>query len=645
MTVTPTNSLANDSNLSTKNRFFSRIQTFMSERLIETIGASLLLSIILFGFSGLNLWKTYRGFRETIVKNFNLQKLSDRTTYLDEVLTMSAYMGASSGNLEWVERYQSYEPQLTKVIEELIEIDPTIAADFDQTKTANDKLVEYETRAFELLRQGKKQEADKLLFSKDYAEQKQIYTQGVEKTIARIQANIDRQLETYESSLLWSVVAAGVSLPLIILTCALAFSAVKTYIRDRDKAQKSLSTSQSSLQKLNASLEQQAQQLEAKELQTKQENEILQTDVGNLLDVVLAVEEGDLTIQSPVNDRVTGLVSDSFNRLVEQLARIMAVVSSTAQQVTQGAENLQQLALQTAQQSEQQTQSFESVQGLMQKINTLTQNNTQQTLAANESVQQAQIALAQGQQQMTNLTTGIDILGQGTEQIIKRVQTLTDFVQLAVQFAKEQKRIASMTRVLSLNASLLSARATEQQDPEQFASIAREFETVATQVNDLAVQTSQSLILLQQRTDRIQTVVSGLNQDVDEINQIVKDFTTGVGQSRQVFDEINMTTVQVARVGQEVTQSSIAIAQTVQTTLKSIEKIATLASNTERQTNITQEQSAAMEKVARELYEMVNFFRFAPEQIQTANTILPLTHTNGNSSNGVLSDRKIGFRL
>jgi methyl-accepting chemotaxis protein PixJ len=646
MTVTPTNPLVKDSNLSTKNRFFSRIQSLMSKQPIETIGVSLLLSIILFGFSGLNIWNTYKGFRETIVKNFNLQKLSDRTTYLDEVLTMSVYMGTSSGNLEWVKRYQTYEPELTKVIEELIAIDPTIAVDFDQTKTANDKLVEYETRAIEFLRQGKKQEADKLLFGKDYTEQKQIYAQGVEKTIARIQANIDRQLTTYESSLLWSVIAAGVSLPLIILTWVLALSAVKTYIRDRDNAQKSLSNSQLSLQKLNSSLEQQAQQLESQELQTKQENEIFQTDVGNLLNVVLAVEDGDLTIQAPVSDRVTGLVSDSFNRLVEQLARIMATVSSTTQQVTQNASNVEQLAIQTEQQVQQQTQSVAAVQALVQSINDLTQDNARQTQNANEFVQQAQESVLRGQQQMTQLNQEVDTLGQGADLINKRVQNLNDFVQLAVQFAKDQRRISSMTRVLSLNASLLSTRATEQQDPEQFASIAREFETIATQVNDLAVQTSQSLIVLQQRTDQIQTVVSGLNQDAQEINQIIKDFTAGTAQSRQVFDEIRLATEKVAQVEEQVAQSSMAIAKTVDTTLKSIQEISTLASDTEKQANLTREQSVAMEKVARELYEMVRFFRIAPEQMQndsTSKSLQPVS-TNGKHNYEELpnsTDRKV----
>jgi twitching motility protein PilJ len=620
--------------------FDTQIRTLTKSKLTETIVISFLITLLLVFVLSWNTFTLYRGFKQTVDRDFRLEQLSARTTYLDEVLTMSAYMAAQSGDLKWVERYQSYEPELTEVIDELIKIDPTIEVDFNQTKIANDRLVEYETRSFELLRQGKKQEAEKLLFGPDYARQKQIYAQGVERTLARIRANVERQIQLYQRNLWWSLVLAGISFPIIIVLWAIVLTTGKTYIRERERTQRKMLASQSSLQDLNASLELQTQTIEAQERITKEENENLQTDVSNLLDIVLAVENGDLTVQAPVSDRVTGLVADSFNRLLERLASIMAVVYSTSQQVTQSAENLEQLSLATSQQAQKQSQALGVVQRLIQDVNSLTENNTQQTVAANEAVKQAQSSVIQGQQQMKQLTEGIDTLQEGSEQIVKRVQNLNEFVQLAVQFAKDQKRIASMTRVLSLNASLLSARAIEQQDPQQFASIAREFETISNQVNDLAVQTSQSLILLQQRTDQIQTVVSGLNQDVEKIDRIVKDFTTGVGESRQILDKITTTTVQVDRAGQQVTQSSSAIAEAAQTTLKSIQEIAEIAADTETQANITRERSDAMEKLSRDLYEIVGFFRIAPETMQavSAGKVLQAAGSKGTSSNGVRAD-------
>lgn len=355
--------------------------------------------------------------------------------------------------------------------------------------------------------------------------------------------------------------------------------------------------------------------------QQQAESEALQQDIETLLDSVSAVESGDLTVQAPVSDRVTGLVSDTFNRLVEELNRVMATVSNSAQQVTTSATDLEQLAIQSSQQSRQQTSAVNQIKTLVQDVTLLSQENAEKTADADAAIQQAESAVVQGQQQMNVLNDEIGTLQEGANQITRRVQTLTEFVQLAAQFVKAQKRTASMTRVLALNASLLSSRATEQQDPEQFSSISREFETIAAQVNDLATQTNQDLVILQQRTDQIQTVVSGLSQDVQEINQTVKTFTEGVDGSTQVFTNIQTVTSQLSQVGQRVSESSQSIAQASQSTLTSIQDIATLALATEQRADITREQSSEMGQLSRDLLEIMSFFQIETKQTEATSTL------------------------
>lgn len=604
----PSSIAAKDTPLSGK--FFSRMGTFIRPHVMEAITASVALSLILFGASTWNAWSVYRNFTTTITKQFKLEDLSGQIVHLDEVLTMSARMAASTEDGTWEERYRHFEPVLTKAIEEVIQTAPDLyQKDAAQTDAANIKLVELENRAFELVRQGKSKAALALLLGQEYEVQKQIYAQGMQNTLTNIKTKVNTELQDYSQRLLWSVIFAGMSFLILLLSWSSVLSLVRTYIRELNQAQESLLDSQTALLKFNKELEQRTQQLCAQEQATKQDNEVMQSDVGQLLGVVSAVEAGDLTIQASVNDRVTGLVADTLNRLIEELARIISTALSTAQQVAQGAKDLEQLAGTTALQTQEQSQSVVVVQALMKDVNNLSQDTAGQSVAADLAVQRVQAAVTQGRGEMTAMTTGIEALHQGSDQIVKRAQALTDFVELAAQFAKDQKRVASMTRVVALNASLLSARASGQQDPEQFASVAREFETVATQVNDLAVQTNQSLILLQQRTDQIQTVVSGLNQDVQGINQLVNGFTLSVGQSRQVFDNIKTATEQVAQVEQQVTQSSQAIALAAQTTLKSIQDIATVAAETELQARSTREKSGAIGQLARNLLEIVKFFR------------------------------------
>ncbi|MEL7313686.1 MAG: methyl-accepting chemotaxis protein, partial [Cyanobacteria bacterium J06559_3] len=339
-----------------------------------------------------------------------------------------------------------------------------------------------------------------------------------------------------------------------------------------------------------------------------QQTQALQDEVEHLLDVVSIVEEGDLTVTAEVSPTATGLVADTFNRLIERFGLIMATVAQAAEQVDRRTAQVQALAVDMATNARQQADSVNQVQTLMENINELSQGNVAHVAATDSAVIDTQKAIEQGQQEIATVTNDIGVLQQEMQHIVGRTQTLTSYTDLTAQFVKDQKRIASLTRVLAMNASMLSTRASQQQDPEQFAAITREFETVATQVNDLAAQTNQSLVVLQQRTEQIQTVVSGLNHDVENISQRADNLTTGVDQSNQSFNQIKATTQQLAVLGQQVTQSSQAIAEAAQTTLKSVQAISKIAVETSERADLTTKQSHTMEQVAQTLRQSVSFF-------------------------------------
>lgn len=613
----------------------TRAKNFIGSHLVETITVFVTVSLLLLGGTTWNIWTTYLSFRTTITNQFKLQSLSDTIIYVDEVLTMSAGMAATTGDPKWEKRYHQFEPVLDHALEKINQLVPEATkAQQSQTSAANAKLYKLEYRTFALVRQGKREEAFQVLNSQEYQIQKQIYSQGTQSTLNYIKNQVDVQLRSYSQRLLRSVVFAAISFPLLLLGWLVILSLIKTYIRERKFTQDALLESQKSLLKLNEELETRAVELLEQKQATNEENQVLQADVVQILDVVSALEEGDLTVQATVSDRMTGLVADTLNRLIEELAQIMSVVLSTAQQVTQGADEVEQLAARAAQQTQQQAQSVSEVQALVVNFNDLSQKTAQQAVVSDEAVQQVQGGVTQGQQEMATMSQESKVLHQATEQIVKRAQMLTNFVGLSAQFAKDQKRVAALTRVLALNASMIAARASEQQDPEQFASVAREFETIATQVNDLAVQTNQSLLVLQQRTDQIQTVVSGINQDLQEITNSVNQVNLSVQQSHQVFDNIKTATDQVAQVGQQITTSSQAIATTAQSTLRSIQDIAKVTAQTEQHSRFTREQAGLMDQLARTLLEKVRFFRLSADTIDAISTsrALPATPATGEAT-------------
>ncbi|MCY7331727.1 MAG: methyl-accepting chemotaxis protein, partial [Pseudanabaena sp. CAN_BIN31] len=385
------------------------------------------------------------------------------------------------------------------------------------------------------------------------------------------------------------------------------------------------------------------------------ETQLMESEVGDLLDVVSSMEEGDLTIEAQVNDRATGLVADTLNRLREKLVEIISSVLGTAQQVAQGASDLEELARTVVLNTAEQAQSVAQGQALTEQVAAIAQRSAAQVNVANQSLQEVRDTVTSGQTAINTLTESISVLQTGSAQIVQRMKTLGEFVGLAEQFVQDQGQIASLTQVLALNATLVAARAAEQKDPKQFAGVAREFEAIAGQVNDLATQTNSGLTVLQQRTSQIQTVVTAIDTEVQNLSGLVSGFTSGVEASQSAFDSIQSATEEVVQIGQTITESSTEIADAAGSTASYISEIAQLADRTANLTRSARQQAEAMGNQAQQLLQGIQFFRlptlvseapaFTVKDISTTPEV-ELTDTSINSlldSAPDRSDAGLGF--
>jgi methyl-accepting chemotaxis protein len=353
----------------------------------------------------------------------------------------------------------------------------------------------------------------------------------------------------------------------------------------------------------------QTQEQVKRSVELEQESELIEIDVGDLLDVVSALEEGDLTVQAEVSDRATGLVADTLNRLIEQLIQIIANVLRSAQQVAGGAKDLEALARTSADNTEEQAKSVAEGLALVEQVAVLAQNAAAQIKNANQSLLNVQATVTTGQAAINDLSQGITVLQDGSGKIVQRMKTLGEFVGLAEQFVQDQGQIASLTQVLAINATLVAARAAEQRDPKQFIGVAREFEAIAGQVNNLATQTNEGLAVLQQRTAQIQSVVSAIDAEVQGLGGLVAGFTAGVEKSQQAFYSVRNVTEEVVQVGQEVTNASFEIASASESTAQYIGDIAQLAERTADLTGKARLQAEQMGDLAQRLLTNIQFFQ------------------------------------
>ena len=216
----------------------------------KALGLVLALTLTLVAVGAWNAWRLYGGFQEIASNEVRLGRLSGEIMRLDEVLTMSAHMAAATGDSAWQERYERHEPELTVAIEEIIRLAPEAyeAGAAEQTRAANDKLVAMETRAFELVREGRLADARRVMVGDDYAQEKGIYAAGMEASRQSAEQRMQARGEGLRSR---AVVSMGVTLGVLLLLGATwihIVALIRKYLRARGAAEEALRLANSTLE-------------------------------------------------------------------------------------------------------------------------------------------------------------------------------------------------------------------------------------------------------------------------------------------------------------------------------------------------------------------------------------------------------------
>ena len=587
-----------------------QIKNLVRTNLVGTITVTIAGSLLLTGVSAWNIWSIYNSFQSTVTKQFELQKTSADIIYQDEFLTMSAKMLVSTGDLQWKTRYNQMVPKADASLKKFL---ATINAEQRAKASKNDgaaaKLFELEDKAFKLVEQGKQKEAYQILVGTEYAAQKKIFGDGNGAVLADVDRSIQAELDNYQQQLLISIVVAGCTLPILLASWTFVLSAVRDYIKERLATQIEIEQSQQNLLNLNQALAAESQTRQAQEQMVREERDILQQDIGELLDVVCDIEAGDFTVSAEVNSRATGLMGDVLNRLVERLGVVFAQVANGAQQVANDSSVQDRIATIVARNTGEQVTSVGQVLALTETVRQSANKAANQLADTDVALASLQTAVTTGEMTIGSLDRGIDVLQQGSDRIIQQMKTLGEFVGLSDRFVYDQTDIATQTQILALNAALVVARAAEQRDPKQFESVAREFESIAGQVSQLAQQTNAGLTSLEQSNTQIHKVVSDVDNEVQRLGSLVNSFTMGVRQTREVFGTVQSVTGEVVKAGEVVSQTSQKIIESADSTARSISAISTLATQIDEQSQSARSISTQMSDLSAELLSNIQVFK------------------------------------
>ncbi|TMC23489.1 MAG: methyl-accepting chemotaxis protein, partial [Chloroflexi bacterium] len=247
----------------------------------------------------------------------------------------------------------------------------------------------------------------------------------------------------------------------------------------------------------------------------------LQAQIEKLLQEVSAVGDGDLRVQAEVTPDTLGVLADSFNYMIEELAKVVGRVQSTAVQVTNATRRILDRSGELAQASETQvgqiSQTTEAVEALAIFIQTVARNAQLSVEVAQEALHNA----AHGQQSVRQTIEGMMLIRENVQETSKKIKRLGERSNEIGEIVRIIEDIADQTNLLALNAAIQSAMAGEH---------GRGFAVVADEIRLLAERSTES-------TKRIATLVKSIQGDTYDAVVAMEDSTQEVVKGSQLADE------------------------------------------------------------------------------------------------------------
>lgn len=333
----------------------------------------------------------------------------------------------------------------------------------------------------------------------------------------------------------------------------------------------------------------------------EQENEALNESIIAILTAASKIgEDRDLSVEVPVNEDVSGAVSDAINSMVFEMSSVLQQVDSIADQVSHAANTVDQQANTVNQSSAQDRaaidntlKQLEDASEAMNQIARLALACNKVAGVANESTQHGLDAVVSTSEEMNNIRSTIQETAKRIKRLGERSQEISGIVDII-------NNISERTHVLSLNASIQAASAGE---------AGRGFSVVADEVQRLAENSRNATAQISKLIQNIQIETSDTIATMDKaIKEVVHGTELAEKAGHQML-ETQENTQKLAQAVQKIAANSQAHSELTEKLKRQAADIQKRSVATQSELKAQKQETSKLATYAEQLISTVRLFK------------------------------------
>src|SRR6266850_4160396 len=292
--------------------------------------------------------------------------------------------------------------------------------------------------------------------------------------------------------------------------------------------------------------------------QSEQQNRANEAAILRLLDEIGNLASGDLTVRAKVTEHMTGAIADSINYTIDELRRLVAGITTAAQQVTVATQEAQTVSTQLLHAAQKQAS---EIQNTGQSVTQMAQSMNKVSSNADDSAKVAETSLnaaSKGAQAVQNAIRGMNDIRDQIQETSKRIKRLGESSQEIGEIVQLISDITEQTNVLALNAAIQAASAGE---------AGRGFTVVAEEVQRLAERSAEA-------TKHIGSIVKSIQRDTQDAVEAMERSTRGVVEGTKTADEADQALREIEQVSNRLAELIGSIAGATQQQAASAAQVA-----------------------------------------------------------------------